>query len=160
MSVSAPFCTPSWQVGIWQRSWMPASVVDAEHTPLAQSETCKHIFSGPHGAHFAPPQSTSVSSASILPSVQCASTQMPSVVDVTPLQRLLAQSAFVEHATPSAHVLLPLAAVAHDPPQSTPVSSPFLMPSPHEGARQSPRSPPSAGEHELELATQSDPDTQ
>ncbi len=71
LSVSVPFCTPSEQEGAWQVRGVPL------HTPSAQSAATLQPLSSVQGEQSAPPQSTSVSSASTMPSVQCMVVHLP-----------------------------------------------------------------------------------
>ena len=71
-------------------------------TPLMQSPAPRHFCCGPLSLHVAPqepPQSTSVSSASITPSEQCAATQLPVPLQTLPL--------FEVHAVPSGRSAVP-----------------------------------------------------
>jgi len=81
-SVSSPFLTPSVHVGAWQV--VPASVVLALQTPSTQSPATRQLLVSAHLPQVAPPQSTSVSSPSLTPSVQCAETQLPLPSQTTP----------------------------------------------------------------------------
>jgi hypothetical protein len=75
MSVSLPFCTLSLQLGGEQ---MPSNGPLAPvQTLFAQSWVTRQCLSSTHAGQVAPPQSTSVSSASLIPSVQCIATQWP-----------------------------------------------------------------------------------
>jgi hypothetical protein len=114
-SLSLPSSTPSRQL-------------DATHTSLstlhqadAQSALCTHFCLSAHGMQVAPPQSTSVSSPSITPSVQWLVWQ----VCMSAWHQVLVQSLPEMHALPSPHV------EQVPPPQSTSVSAPSLRPSPH-----------------------------
>src|SRR3989442_83566 len=97
-----------------------------------------HTFATAHFGHVPPPQSTSVSLAFLIASLQVGPAAMSTPPSVKPpLHTLLvqvppAQSVPIKHIFPSAHV-------GHvPPPQSTSVSLPSLFPSVHCGAAQSP----------------------
>jgi hypothetical protein len=62
-----------------------AQVIVALQSPLAQSFATLHFFEFAHGAQSLPPQSTSVSSASCTPSMQCIETHVPLPSHTTPL---------------------------------------------------------------------------
>jgi hypothetical protein len=61
-SVSVPFFVPSWQDAATQRWLAPSQVPDT------QSESFAQLLVFAHGAHASPPQSTSVSVPSRIPS--------------------------------------------------------------------------------------------
>src|SRR5437588_636017 len=83
---------------------------------LAQSAGAAHILPAAQGAQMSPPQSTSVSLPSLVPSVQeVGAAQIPAA------QELLAQSAG------TAHILLKAQGAQMPPPQSVSVSLPSLM---------------------------------
>jgi hypothetical protein len=79
-SDSGPLRTASLQLGTWHSSGAPP------HTPLMQSPPPRHFCAGPDKqvAPHEPPQSTSVSSASINPSAQCIAEQVPAPSQTTP----------------------------------------------------------------------------
>jgi hypothetical protein len=95
---------------------------EPEHTPLWQSVTTLQSLLVPQAEHE-PPQSVSVSVPFLVPSEQLDAWHVPAMH--TPL----VQSAPVVQPLPSAH----LSVGAHEPPQSTSVSVPFLTMSPHVG---------------------------
>jgi hypothetical protein len=71
-------------------AWQSVSIAHAVHvialqSPLAQSFATLHFLEFAHGAQSLPPQSTSVSSASCTPSVQCIATHVPLPSHTTPL---------------------------------------------------------------------------
>jgi hypothetical protein len=99
-SLSAPFCTPSPQVGAWQAL--------AVHTPLAQSAGIEHLAAVLHLMSVSVPFRT--------PSVHVGTAHVA-------LQTPLLQSVAALHVVPSAHPFEQL------PPQSVPVSDPFFTPS-------------------------------
>jgi hypothetical protein len=67
--VSAPFCTPSSQLGTWQTA--------LEQTPLAQSAATPQPTPAAHAGHAPPPQSTPVSAPFRTPSLQVGAWQEP-----------------------------------------------------------------------------------
>jgi hypothetical protein len=73
--VSAPFFWPSEQVGTWQT--LPVQIL------LAQSAGSLHAKLSAHGVQE-PPQSLSVSSASFIPSAQCAALHLPAPSQTVP----------------------------------------------------------------------------
>jgi hypothetical protein len=82
-SVSLPFGTPSLQVGRAQVPSVPASA--PVQTLFLQSAPTLHPRWSPQAGQVAPPQSTSVSSESLTPSVQCALTQLPLPSQTSPV---------------------------------------------------------------------------
>jgi hypothetical protein len=105
------------------------------HVPLTHAEAEQSLFVPQPlpTAQFAvqvPPQSTSVSFPFLTPSVHVAATHLP------PLEHLplagSAQSVFALQFLPTAHV------GPQPPPQSTSVSVPFRLPSPHAAATHAP----------------------
>src|SRR5439155_17663609 len=89
------------------------------HRPLWQSPPPWHALPGPHLPHFMPPQSTSVSSWFLSPSLQPGAATQTLAVHTS----IAAQSASTTHALPLAQgEQLP-------PPQSTAASPWFFMPS-------------------------------
>jgi hypothetical protein len=78
VSVSVPFFTPSVHVAAWHVRGDPV------HTLSAQSPATVHDLPVPHLGHVAPPQSMSVSSASLTVSLQCAATQVPLPLQTVP----------------------------------------------------------------------------
>ncbi len=76
MSRSAPFFTPSEQLGSWQMSIPPALPV-ASHTWLAQTSPSLHATPG-HASQI-PPQSRPVSAPLVTPSSQRGVWQTPSM---------------------------------------------------------------------------------
>jgi hypothetical protein len=128
--LSRPFLTVSVQVGTAQ--------APATQTPLAQfAPLVPHIFPSAHGrlvgagAHE-PPQSTSVSLPFLIVSLQLAGEQVP----FGPQMPFMQSPATVQ-ARPSPHVRF-VGAIAHEPPQSTAVSLPFLTVSVQVGAAHAP----------------------
>jgi hypothetical protein len=117
-SVSKPFFTLSLHAG--------TAHCPPVHTPLVQSLALVQNFVSAHLFVQLPPQSKSVSLPFFTPSEQVAVAQMLAVQ--TPLEQSLA----AEQPAPAAQVL-PGAQV---PPQSTPVSVPFLTKSEQVGALQ------------------------
>ena len=108
-SVSDPFFTLSAQVGTWQ--------VPPTHTWLLQSVGTRHPRPELQAGQAAPPQSMELSEPFCTKSVQVAAWH-------TVRQTWVVQSAATEHAWPAAHAPHGL-----DPPQSTPDSLPFEIPS-------------------------------
>jgi hypothetical protein len=53
-------------------------------SPLVQSVCALHAEPAAHAAHVEPPQSTAVSSASLIPSLQCEVVQVPLPSHTTP----------------------------------------------------------------------------
>jgi hypothetical protein len=100
LSVSLPFFTRSAHVGGWQS--VP------EHTPLTQSPATAQCCCGEVSLHVAPhvpPQSTSVSPASLVPSVQWVATHVPLPSQTTPPPSV--------HAVPFAALVVPHACAVH-----------------------------------------------
>jgi hypothetical protein len=83
MSVSLPFCTPSPQLG---RAQVPSVPLSAPVQILfAQSGPVLHFWPSAHLVLQEPPQSVSLSSASWVPSVQCAGVQLPLPSQTSPV---------------------------------------------------------------------------
>ena len=110
-SDSLPFSTVSVQLAATQT--LPLQI------RLAQSVVATQRLPFAHAVHIVPPQSASLSSAFILPSVQ--------EVHVPAVQRFPAQSVAAAQCLPSGHLAQVVA-----PPQSTSVSPPFTSLSTHE----------------------------
>jgi hypothetical protein len=70
-SASPPLATWSSQLGIVQTLPVHPAFVQVLHTPLRQSLSCTHIWSSAHLLLHDPPQSMSVSSPLVMPSVHC-----------------------------------------------------------------------------------------
>jgi hypothetical protein len=85
---------------------------------LKQSASPPHTRFSAHGPQVGPPQSTSVSSPDLLPSVQDGG----AAPHTPPSQIPLTQSVRARHGEPTAHGL-------QLPPQSTPLSLPLRSPS-------------------------------
>jgi hypothetical protein len=97
-----PFFTPSVQLGAEH------FFVVASQTLSTQSAATMQLSPSTHGEQVAPPQSTSVSSASFTPSVQCAATHAPLPSQTVPplsVQALPLAAFVVVHALP-VHVLV------------------------------------------------------
>ncbi len=94
-------------------------VIALPHELLAQSAATAHARPSAHAGHAGPPQSTSVSPPSRVVFAHVAGEAHRFVVS----QRLWRQSRSTPHTLPAAHPR------AHDPPQSTSVSSPLRAPS-------------------------------
>jgi hypothetical protein len=109
--VSVPFLTPSLPLG--------ATHTDLLHAPLKQFAPRAHALPSAHAGPAAPPQSTSLSSPFFNLSV------LLGAAHLLPVHTLLSQSDDAAHPAATGQRFV----VAADPPQSTPVSSPFLMPS-------------------------------
>jgi len=122
MSVSLPFLTPSGQPTAPQTCVAAGQILDA------QSLATRHALPVAHLVTQDPPQSTSVSLPFLTESAQVGARQVPLVH--TPLM----QSEPDEQVTPSAHFLVG----AQPPPQSGPVSVPFLTASEQVGVWQKP----------------------
>jgi hypothetical protein len=101
-SVSLPFFTPSVQLAAEQVFKV------GSQTLSTQSDPTRHVSPSAHGEHVAPPQSTSVSSASFTPSAQCAATHapVPSQTVPPPSVHVVPLAAFVVPHTLPVHVLL------------------------------------------------------
>ena len=111
MPVSSRFLIPSACVGARHFFWT------GSHFALSQSVSAEQPCPVAHLGAAAPPQSLSVSSPFLTPSVGEGAWQTPS------LQTLLVQSAPITQTLPVEQ------AGAFEPPQSTSVSSPFFTPS-------------------------------
>jgi len=103
-----------------------AGVFVVSQSLLWQSVLALHFFPLAHGEQLFPPQSLSVSSPFSTASVQVGAVHVSLVASHT----LLEQSALVLHFFVSAHLF------AHEPPQSTSVSSPFIFVSEQEAVLQ------------------------
>jgi hypothetical protein len=125
--VSPPFLTPSLHVATAQT--LPVQ------TPLKQSRATRQRLPSAHGlqmcAMLVPPQSTSVSVEFWIPSLQVGASATHVMLAWSQLP--FTQSVEAVQVWPSAHL-------GHivEPPQSTPVSPPFLAPSLHVGNAQTP----------------------
>jgi hypothetical protein len=115
-SVSLPFCTASKQLGESQ------SLVLGLQTLLSQSVALVHGEPGGQGVQL-PPQSTPLSVGSFTPLLQVGAWHSSAV------QFLNAQSSLVVQAAPFAQRCGTASSVTQGPPQSVPVSAPFLIPS-------------------------------
>jgi len=98
-------------------------VVEAQ-LRLTQSLGVAHVAPAVHAPHVGPPQSTSVSAPFLTPSLHVAAAQVPDVA----LQLEVEQSLPTVQLTPTPQAL------QEPPPQSTPVSAPFRIPSEHVAA--------------------------
>jgi hypothetical protein len=106
--------------------------VTGSHEPEAQSVATAQESPFAHFAGQEPPQSTSVSSPSLIPSVQLGAAVGVAQRWVPGSQKPEAQSAAAPQPTPFAQVLPCATQIV--PPQSTPVSPPFITPSVQVGA--------------------------
>lgn len=109
-----------------------APQVPPVQTYVVQSVVPEQPLPGRQRLHAGPPQSASVSVPSFCPFAQVAAApHVPNPFPCCPAQTPLAQSGAALHPLPTRHT-------GHEPPQSTPVSSPSLTASVQVAARHTP----------------------